>query len=82
MKVNYYAPLDDKDDDTANTCPETDSDSDLSDEETIVVSNCSHQSSATEGVGEGVLKSQSRVTRVPGLSSLASSDTLNGHNIS
>ena len=84
-QVNYYAPLDDSDDDTVDTVPTTDSESDTdysSDEETIVASNCSRQSSATGGVGEGVLKSQSRVTHIPGLSSLASSATLSGHNIS
>ena len=77
-QVNYYAPLDDSDDDTVDTVPTTDSESDTdysSDEETIVASNCSRQSSATGGVGEGVLKSQSRVTHIPGLSSLASSAT-------
>ena len=85
MEVNYYAPLDDSDDDTVATVPTTDSESDSdfsSDEETIVTSNCSPKSSATEGAGEGVLKSQSRVTHNPGLSSLVSSATLSGHNIS
>ena len=84
-QVNYYAPLDDSDDDTVDTVPTTDSESDTnhsSDEETIVASNCSRQTSATGGVGEGVLKSQSRVTHIPGLSSLASSTTPSGHNIS
>ena len=84
-EVNYYAPLDDSDNDTVATVPTMDSDSDSdysSDEETIVTSNCSHQSSVTEGAGEGVLKSQSRVTHNPGLSQLASSTTLSGHNIS
>ena len=73
-------------DDTVDTVPttglESDTDYYLSDEETIVASNCSRQSSATGGVGEGVLKSQSRVTHIPGLSSLASSATPSGHNIS
>ena len=84
-QVNYYAPLDDSDDDTVDTVPTTDSESDTdysSDEETIVASNCSRQSSATGGVGEGVLKSQSHVTHITGLSSLASSATPSGHNIS
>ena len=60
---------------SSDTVPATDSESDTdysSDEETIVASNCSRQSSATGGVSEGVLKSQSRVTHIPGLSSLAS----------
>ena len=84
-KVNFYDPLDDSDDDTVATAPETDSESDTdysSDEETIVASNCSHQSSATRSAGEGVLKSQSRVTRDPRLSFLASADTPRAHNIS
>ena len=82
---NYYAPLDDSDDETIATAPETDSESDSdydSDAETIVASNCSPQSSDTEGAGEGVLKSQSRGIHVPGLSLLASSVTLCDHNIS
>ena len=53
-----------------------------SDEKTIVTSNCSQHYSTTEGAGEGVLKSQSRVTRIPGLSSLVSFATPSGHNIS
>ena len=84
-EVNYYAPLDDSDNDTVATVPNTDSESDTdysSDEETIVTSNCSQHYSATEGAGEGVLKSQSRVTHNPGLSSLVSSATPSGHNIS
>ena len=78
-------PLDDSDDETIATAPETDSESDSdfeSDAETIVASNCSPQSSDTEGAGEGVLKSQSRGIHVPGLSLLASSVTLCDHNIS
>ena len=54
---NYYAPLDDSDDETIATAPETDSESDSdydSDAETIVASNCSPQSSDTGGAGEGV----------------------------
>ena len=77
--------LDDSDDDTVATVPTTDSESDSdysSDEETIVTSNCSSKSSATEGAREGVLKSQSRVTHNPGLSQLVSFATLSGHNIS
>ena len=84
-EVNYYAPLDDSDDDTVATVPNTDSESDTddsSDEETIVTSNCSQHYSVTEGAGEGVLKSQSRVTHNPGLSHLVSFATLSGHNIS
>ena len=70
---------------TFNTVPTTDSESDTdysSDEETIIASNCSRQSSATGGVSEGVLKLQSRGTHVPRLSFLASSATPSGHNIS
>ena len=83
-QVNYYAPLaDEKDDDTTGTEPVTDSDTDSSsEEETIVASNCSQPHSASRCAGEGVLKTQSRVTRVPGLSSLVSSATPSGHNIS
>ena len=54
-EVNYYAPLDDSDDDTVATVPNTDSESDTdysSDKETIVTSNCSQHYSATEGAGE------------------------------
>ena len=84
-QVNYYAPLNDSDDDKVATVPTTDLESDTdysSDEETIVTSNCSHQSSATEGAGEGVLKSQFLVTHNPVLSHLVSFTTLCGHNIS
>ena len=45
-------------------------------------SNNANKQIATEGAGEGVLKSQSRVTHNPGLSQLVSSATLSGHNIS
>ena len=67
------------------TVPNTDSESDtdyLSDEKTIVTSNCLQHYSATEGAGEGVLKSQSRVTHNPRLFSLVSFATPSGHNIS
>ena len=78
-EVNYYAPLEDSDDDTVATVPNTASESDTDDssdeERTIVTSNCSQHYSATEGAGEGVLKSQSRVTHNPGLSHLVSSST-------
>ena len=77
--------MNDSDDDTVDTVPNTDSESDpddSSDKETIVTSNCSQHYTATEGAGEGVLKSQSRMTHNPGLSSLVSSATLSGHNIS
>ena len=43
-QVNYYALLDDSDNDTVDTVPTTDSESDTdysSDEETIAASNCS-----------------------------------------
>ena len=61
---------------------ESDTGDSLSAEEAIVSSNCLHKFSATGGVSEGVLKSQSHVTHIPGLSSLASSATPSGHNIS
>ena len=71
------------------TEPETDSDLDESDVETVLTSNCSHSKiMPTLRAGEGVLKSQSRGTRAltrrthaPVLS-LASSATHIGHNIS
>ena len=52
IQVNYYAPLDDSGNDTVDTVPTTGSESDtdcLSDEETIVASNCLRQCSATGG---------------------------------
>ena len=85
MEVNYYAPLNDSDDETVATVPITDSESDTdysSDEDTTVTFNCLQHSYATECAGEGVLKSQSRVTHNPGLPSLVSSATPSDHNIS
>ena len=81
--VNFYAPLEKYIADTDSmTEPETDSDLDESDVETVLTSNCSHSKiMPTLRAGEGVLKSQSRGTRAPDLS-LASSATHIGHNIS
>ena len=78
-KVNYYAPLQDDDDDTVATEPETDfesgseTDSDGSDGENDVVSNCV-RCIRPESAGEGVFLSPSgsaRATALPstGLSS-------------
>ena len=66
-KVNYYAPLcndDVSDDDTVATAPETDTESDVSvsDDETLVASNCS-LIPRPASAGEGVLLSPTRAPR-------------------
>ena len=68
-EVNYYAPLDDDDNVTLGTEPDSDSDSepddDLFEVDTVVASNCSQQFIRPMSAGEGVSIPQSRGTRCP-----------------